>query len=206
MVGGSRANGDRHVGSNLKLIEYNVMLHILLQLTCCFCRSLLRRQDIPTSGHHLVRRSLPWEHLEGVLRIVSQKRIWLYLVIFRFCMYLCNKQLLSWCPLPYLSSWSSIFFVPENGFLVIEFILIIYQPTVGGRHGGGRGRDSLVGVSIKIRLGHYKGCKGRVIDVKGATVRVELESQMKIVAGKSLISLVWNVSLIFSVGRLIWYS
>lgn len=61
--------------------------------------------------------------------------------------------------------------------------------TVGGRHGGGRGRDSLVGVSIKIRLGHYKGCKGRVIDVKGATVRVELESQMKIVAGKSLNSL-----------------
>lgn len=60
-----------------------------------------------------------------------------------------------------------------------------------------------MGVSIKIRLGHYKGCKGRVIDVKGATVRVELESQMKIVAGKSLISLVWNVSLIFSVGRLI---
>ncbi|KZV17344.1 suppressor of ty [Dorcoceras hygrometricum] len=38
--------------------------------------------------------------------------------------------------------------------------------NVGGRHGGGRGHDSLVGAVIKIRLGHYKGCKGRVKDVK----------------------------------------
>ena len=38
---------------------------------------------------------------------------------------------------------------------------------------------------MKIRLGHYKGCKGRVKDVKGSTVRIELESQMKVVAGKS---------------------
>ncbi|KAL8459365.1 hypothetical protein ACS0TY_036742 [Phlomoides rotata] len=51
----------------------------------------------------------------------------------------------------------------------------------GGRHGGRRGRDSLVGLSIKIRLGHFKGCKGRVVDVNGSTVRVELESQMRIV-------------------------
>ncbi|CAA0831668.1 Putative transcription elongation factor SPT5 homolog 1 [Striga hermonthica] len=54
----------------------------------------------------------------------------------------------------------------------------------GGRRGGGRGHDALVGAAVKIRLGHYKGCKGRVVDVKGATVRVELESQMKVVAGK----------------------
>lgn len=55
---------------------------------------------------------------------------------------------------------------------------------VGGRHGGGRGHhDSLVGATVKIRLGHYKGCKGRVKEVKGSMVRVELESQMKIVAG-----------------------
>ncbi|GER47850.1 transcription elongation factor SPT5 [Striga asiatica] len=53
---------------------------------------------------------------------------------------------------------------------------------VGGRRGGGRGHDALVGAAVKIRLGHYKGCKGRVVDVKGATVRVELESQMKLIA------------------------
>ncbi|KAK4481332.1 hypothetical protein RD792_012217 [Penstemon davidsonii] len=53
----------------------------------------------------------------------------------------------------------------------------------GGRHGGGRGHDALVGATIKIRLGHYKGCKGRVKDVKGSMVRVELEAQMKIVTG-----------------------
>ncbi|KAL8059507.1 hypothetical protein ABFX02_03G092200 [Erythranthe guttata] len=55
----------------------------------------------------------------------------------------------------------------------------------GGRQGGGRGgrgHDSLIGAAVKIRLGHYKGCKGRVVDVKGTTVRVELESQMKVVA------------------------
>ncbi|KAL3638889.1 hypothetical protein CASFOL_016796 [Castilleja foliolosa] len=51
----------------------------------------------------------------------------------------------------------------------------------GGRHRGGRGRDALIGTSVKIRLGHYKGCKGRVVDVKGTMVRVELESQMKVV-------------------------
>lgn len=56
--------------------------------------------------------------------------------------------------------------------------------TVGGRRGGGRGHDALVGAAVKIRLGHYKGCKGRVVDVKGSMVRVELESQMKVVAGK----------------------
>ncbi|XP_022851445.1 putative transcription elongation factor SPT5 homolog 1 [Olea europaea var. sylvestris] len=53
--------------------------------------------------------------------------------------------------------------------------------NLGGRHRGGRGHDALVGTAIKIRLGHYKGCKGRVVDVKGSSVRVELESQMKIV-------------------------
>ncbi|KAL6525005.1 hypothetical protein OROMI_030598 [Orobanche minor] len=66
----------------------------------------------------------------------------------------------------------------------------------GGRRGGGRGgRDALVGTVIKIRLGHYKGCKGRVVDVKGSMVRVELESQMKVVAvDRSYISDNVNVS------------
>lgn len=52
----------------------------------------------------------------------------------------------------------------------------------GGRRGGGRGHDALIGTNVKIRIGHYKGCKGRVVDVKGPMVRVELESQMKVVA------------------------
>ncbi|XP_073129582.1 putative transcription elongation factor SPT5 homolog 1 [Henckelia pumila] len=51
----------------------------------------------------------------------------------------------------------------------------------GERHGGGRGHDSLVGAVIKIRRGHYKGRKGRVVEVKGSMARVELESQMKVV-------------------------
>ncbi|KAK4490177.1 hypothetical protein RD792_000834 [Penstemon davidsonii] len=68
----------------------------------------------------------------------------------------------------------------------------------GGRHGGGRGHDALVGATIKIRLGHYKGCKGRVKDVKGSMVRVELESQMKVVTvDRSSISDNVNVSTSF---------
>lgn len=60
--------------------------------------------------------------------------------------------------------------------------------AVGGRgRGGGRGHDSLIGTTIKIRLGPYKGYRGRVKDIKGTTVRVELESQMKEVTGKYLL-------------------
>ncbi|GAV67733.1 Spt5-NGN domain-containing protein/Spt5_N domain-containing protein, partial [Cephalotus follicularis] len=52
----------------------------------------------------------------------------------------------------------------------------------GGRHRGGRGgHDALVGTTIKVRLGPFKGYRGRVVDVKGNSVRVELESQMKVV-------------------------
>ncbi|GMJ12414.1 global transcription factor group A2 [Hibiscus trionum] len=52
----------------------------------------------------------------------------------------------------------------------------------GGRHGGGRGgHDALVGTTVKIRQGPYKGYRGRVVDIKGQSVRVELESQMKVV-------------------------
>ncbi|GKC85621.1 KOW-like protein, partial [Tanacetum coccineum] len=55
-------------------------------------------------------------------------------------------------------------------------------PLSGGRHrGGGRGGESLAGRSIKIRLGPWKGYKGRVVDANGTTVRIELESQMKVV-------------------------
>ncbi|XVF64412.1 hypothetical protein PTKIN_Ptkin09bG0167100 [Pterospermum kingtungense] len=51
-----------------------------------------------------------------------------------------------------------------------------------GRHRGGRGgHDALVGTTVKIRQGPYKGYRGRVVDIKGQSVRVELESQMKVV-------------------------
>ncbi|KAI3885878.1 hypothetical protein MKX03_008399, partial [Papaver bracteatum] len=50
----------------------------------------------------------------------------------------------------------------------------------GGRQKSGqRGHDSFVGSTIKIHIGHYKGCRGRVVSVKGQSVLVELESQMK---------------------------
>jgi transcription elongation factor SPT5 len=43
----------------------------------------------------------------------------------------------------------------------------------------------LVGTTIKVRQGTFKGYRGRVVDIKGQLVRVELESQMKVVTGKS---------------------
>ncbi|KAF9624013.1 hypothetical protein IFM89_007711 [Coptis chinensis] len=55
----------------------------------------------------------------------------------------------------------------------------------GGRHRGGRGQDPLVGSTIKIRLGPYKGYRGRIVDIKGQLARVELESQMKVITGTS---------------------
>lgn len=41
-----------------------------------------------------------------------------------------------------------------------------------------------MGTTVKIRQGPYKGYRGRVVEVKGQSVRVELESQMKVVTGK----------------------
>ncbi|EEF36249.1 suppressor of ty, putative [Ricinus communis] len=55
----------------------------------------------------------------------------------------------------------------------------------GGRNRGGRGgHDALVGTTVKIRLGPFKGYRGRVVEIKGPSVRVELESQMKVILGK----------------------
>ncbi|RVW85000.1 putative transcription elongation factor SPT5-like 1 [Vitis vinifera] len=65
---------------------------------------------------------------------------------------------------------------------VQEIVLLwtnTYYYAAGGRHRGGRGHDSLVGSTIKIRQGPFKGYRGRVVDVNGQSVRVELESQMK---------------------------
>lgn len=61
--------------------------------------------------------------------------------------------------------------------------------AVGGRQRGGRGgyggHDPLVGRLVKIHIGPFKGYKGLVKEVKATFVRVELQSQMKVVTGKS---------------------
>lgn len=57
--------------------------------------------------------------------------------------------------------------------------------AVGGRHRGGRGHDSLVNKCIKIKSGPLKGYRGRVKEITGSLVRVELDSQMKIVTGRN---------------------
>uniref|UniRef100_A0A803NHN8 Transcription elongation factor SPT5 n=1 Tax=Cannabis sativa TaxID=3483 RepID=A0A803NHN8_CANSA len=49
----------------------------------------------------------------------------------------------------------------------------------GGR--GGRGHDGATGTTVKICKGPFKGYRGRVLEFKGPNVRVELESQMKVV-------------------------
>ncbi|XP_026395303.1 putative transcription elongation factor SPT5 homolog 1 isoform X3 [Papaver somniferum] len=66
----------------------------------------------------------------------------------------------------------------------------------GGRQKSGqRGHDSFVGRTIKIHIGHYKGCRGRVVSVKGQSVRVELESQMKtVLVNRDEISAIPDVS------------
>lgn len=57
--------------------------------------------------------------------------------------------------------------------------------TFGGRQGGSRRDHSLVGTTVKIRIGPFKGYRGRVIDATDSDVRIELESQMKVVTGDS---------------------
>ncbi|KAL1831157.1 hypothetical protein ACET3Z_000808 [Daucus carota] len=56
-----------------------------------------------------------------------------------------------------------------------------HQMNSGGRFGRGRGHQSLIGTTIKVHVGSFKGCKGIIKEVKGQTVLVELEAQMKIV-------------------------
>ncbi|KAI3886054.1 hypothetical protein MKX03_003635 [Papaver bracteatum] len=55
-----------------------------------------------------------------------------------------------------------------------------HRRAVAGRGGC----DNFVGSIVKIRLGNYKGCSGRVVSRNGQLVRVELESQMKTVTVK----------------------
>lgn len=59
---------------------------------------------------------------------------------------------------------------------------MLYSAAVG-RYGGGRGHQSLIGTTIRVRLGSFKGCIGVIKEVKGQTVLVELEAQMKIITG-----------------------
>ena len=59
---------------------------------------------------------------------------------------------------------------------------------------GGRGRrhdESMIGRVVKIRGGPFKGYRGRVVDSTDSTVRIELESQMKIVTGAFSYQISW---------------
>jgi transcription elongation factor SPT5 len=47
--------------------------------------------------------------------------------------------------------------------------------------GGFRRDDGVVGRTVKVRMGPFKGYRGRVVDATDSTVRIELESQMKVV-------------------------
>ncbi|KAI3934245.1 hypothetical protein MKW98_009226 [Papaver atlanticum] len=49
---------------------------------------------------------------------------------------------------------------------------------------GRGGRDNFVGSMVKVRLGNYKGCSGRIVSRNGQLVRVEFESQMKTITVK----------------------
>uniref|UniRef100_A0A0E0CS28 Transcription elongation factor SPT5 n=1 Tax=Oryza meridionalis TaxID=40149 RepID=A0A0E0CS28_9ORYZ len=59
-----------------------------------------------------------------------------------------------------------------------------YGRRFGGRDHGGKGHDTLVNRCIKIISGPYKGYRGRVKEMTGSLVRVELDSLMKVVAVK----------------------
>jgi transcription elongation factor SPT5 len=43
----------------------------------------------------------------------------------------------------------------------------------------------VVGRTVKVHMGPFKGYRGRVVDATDSTVRIELESQMKVVTGAS---------------------
>ncbi|KFK42161.1 hypothetical protein AALP_AA2G219200 [Arabis alpina] len=60
--------------------------------------------------------------------------------------------------------------------------------NAGGRHRGGRGgRDgSLVGTTVKVILGPFKGSRGPVVSVNGDFVRVELENKIVTVERKTI--------------------
>lgn len=58
------------------------------------------------------------------------------------------------------------------------------RAVFGGRNRGRAREDGLIGKTVKVRLGPYKGYRGRVVDVIDTSVRIELESQMKVVAVK----------------------
>ncbi|KAL0844273.1 hypothetical protein Bca101_017519 [Brassica carinata] len=56
-----------------------------------------------------------------------------------------------------------------------------YNTGAGGRHWsgrGGRGQDLLVGAYVKVRMGPFKGYRGRVVEVKEKTVRLEHEAKI----------------------------
>jgi len=84
----------------------------------------------------------------------------------------------------YLVSLYLKYILYANLICLIDKFCIAGGRFRGGRFSGGRGHDPLVGRTIKIRSGPLKGYRGRVKEVTGLLVRVELDSQMKVVTGK----------------------
>ncbi|XP_019188292.1 PREDICTED: putative transcription elongation factor SPT5 homolog 1 [Ipomoea nil] len=64
---------------------------------------------------------------------------------------------------------------------VSQFPVRSYRGGPPKNFGGRHGHNALIGADVKIRVGPLKGCKGRVVNLKGSSVLVELEAQMKVV-------------------------
>ncbi|EOA26299.1 hypothetical protein CARUB_v10024589mg [Capsella rubella] len=70
-----------------------------------------------------------------------------------------------------------------------------YNAGAGGRHRGERRDDNLlVGTYVKIRLGPFKGYRGRLVEVKEKTVRVELEAKIVTVDREAISDITDNVA------------
>ncbi|XP_056861795.1 putative transcription elongation factor SPT5 homolog 2 isoform X2 [Raphanus sativus] len=74
-----------------------------------------------------------------------------------------------------------------------------YNSGAGGRHwsgrGGGRGgHDLLVGAYVKVRLGPFKGYRGRIVEVKEKTVRLEHEAKIVTVNRDAIADVTDNVA------------
>ncbi len=67
----------------------------------------------------------------------------------------------------------------------VSYGLVVIAGNFPRGRGGFRRDDGVVGRTVKVRMGPFKGYRGRVVDATDSTVRIELESQMKVVTGAS---------------------
>ncbi|CAK9231171.1 unnamed protein product [Sphagnum troendelagicum] len=65
----------------------------------------------------------------------------------------------------------------------VSYGLVVIAGNFPRGRGGFRRDDGVVGRTVKVRMGPFKGYRGRVVDATDSTVRIELESQMKVVTG-----------------------